>query len=619
MNRLKVLIGLAVAAVVGLALAASVDVENTLYRAQYTVNADGTYTLVVEYRKKPLTQAGVEQVGQASMYYSESMQELSVEEAYTLKADGTKIPVPEDKIYTQSPPETQDAPTFSDNKVVKVVFPKVGVGDETYVRWKIVQKKPYFPGRFYATDLEPIDQVFKKVEIVINAPASISLQWEKRGNELVGDYRVEEETKDGRKIIKAGFSRSKPLALEPGMVDDRQVDPVLTVTNFASWEEIGKAYWERAADKAQVTDAIREKANEIAGSASGLEAAQLLYNWVAANIRYVALNFGIGGYVPQAAEEVLEQGYGDCKGYVTLLQALLAAKDIQSEPVLIYSGEDYGLLPAPTPEQFNHAIIYLPQYGVYLDPTMRYAPFGVLPLGDLSKPVVIAGSRSRLDRTPSGNPSRDRYREEQTITLTEEGSLEGSATITFKGYPEAEWRLVMAGIPEAAYPQVVQALLAQFAEGGSGSMKTTSPENLGVPFQVTASWKSPSVSPAGDRMTLGQVPVGFSLLPLAQLRAYAAPESRNFPVAPGAFDAEYHKELVYPSDYQLVLLPQGVSFENAAGSFEANFSDEGGKIRIELDLKIVKDVYQPDEYPDLKALIQKAVASVTQPFVFEKR
>jgi len=601
------------------ALAAQVDTETTFYKAVFKVNPDGTYTATIEHREKALTQAGVEEIGQAAMVYSESMQELEVVEAYTLKADGTKIPVPEDKIFVQAPPETQDAPTFSDNKLVQVVFPQVAVGDEVYVAWKLVQKEPYFPGEFYATDIEPIAAVVRHAEVVIDAPAEMPIYWKKRGDAELGDYQVEEKTEGGRRLIAATFARTEPIPPEPGMVDPRQVSPVFVATTFKDWPAIGAAYRERAKDKAEVTEAIQKTADEVAGDAEGLEAAHKLYNWVAQNIRYVALELGVGGYVPQSAEEVLNQRYGDCKGYVTLLQALLKAKGIKSEPVLIYFGEDYSLLPAPTPEQFNHVILYLPEFDLYLDPTMRYAPFGVLLLGDLSKPVVHAGENLRLSKTPSGDPKRDRYQERQTFVLDAEGTLSGKGEYAFAGYIDAQMRAILASIPKMAYPQVAQALLGQFGEGGSGTFETTPLEELDTPLAVTAEWKSPGAAVPGERLSLGHVPTGFSLVPLEQFRTYAAPESRRFPISVGAFAARYEKTIRYPEGYRPVLLPQGVRLENEAGSFEARFDDKGDALSITLDLVVVKDFYAPEDYPALRALLNAAAGAVTQPIVWEKK
>lgn len=59
------------------------------------------------------------------------------------------------------------------------------------------------------------------------------------------------------------------------------------------------------------------------------------------NIRYVGIWLGNGGIVPHPAEDILQNRYGDCKDKATLLQALLAAKGIYSQQVLINLGDSF--------------------------------------------------------------------------------------------------------------------------------------------------------------------------------------------------------------------------------------------------------------------------------------
>ena len=87
-----------------------------------------------------------------------------------------------------------------------------------------------------------------------------------------------------------------------------------------------------------IDDDVRKKAAELTRGATTLvEKTRRLYDYVARNIRYVSLSFGVGRLQPHAAPEVLKNGYGDCKDKHTLLQALLKAEGIQSYPVLISS------------------------------------------------------------------------------------------------------------------------------------------------------------------------------------------------------------------------------------------------------------------------------------------
>src|SRR6516225_1604302 len=121
------------------------------------------------------------------------------------------------------------------------------------------------------------------------------------------------------------------------------------------------------------------------------EQAHLIYDWVSKHIRYVAIFLGNGGYEPHDAATILENGYGDCKDHVVLLESLLAAKGIASLPVLIDSGNRYRATEAATPAAFNHVLTYLPEFAIYADSTIGVAPFGALAAAEYGKPIATAG------------------------------------------------------------------------------------------------------------------------------------------------------------------------------------------------------------------------------------
>src|SRR5262249_9959424 len=144
--------------------------------------------------------------------------------------------------------------------------------------------------------------------------------------------------------------------------------------------------WSGSKDKIEVTPEINRIADEATKSLSDKrQQAAALYDWVVSNIRYVAIELGRGGYIPHSAGAILANRYGDCKDYAVIFCSLLAAKGIESFPVLISSGESDWLPKVAAPEAFNHAIVWIPALQLYLDASTGYAPFGILPLADRAR------------------------------------------------------------------------------------------------------------------------------------------------------------------------------------------------------------------------------------------
>src|SRR5205814_3095355 len=152
--------------------------------------------------------------------------------------------------------------------------------------------------------------------------------------------------------------------------------PDVQLSSFTDWQKISTWYAKLQSERAVPDDAVKAKAAELTrGAGSEEQKARRLYDFVAQNIRYVSLSFGIGRFQPHAASEVLQNGYGDCKDKHTLLQALLAAEGIRSYPVLIHAYRKIDR-DVPSRGQFDHGITAASIGGnlTWLDTTAEVAP-----------------------------------------------------------------------------------------------------------------------------------------------------------------------------------------------------------------------------------------------------
>ena len=156
--------------------------------------------------------------------------------------------------------------------------------------------------------------------------------------------------------------------------------PSVQITTFRSWEEVGHWYAELQGRQSVVTPEIRAKVAELTrGLKDNDDKIRVLYNFVSTRFHYVSLSFGIGRYQPHAADEVLANGYGDCKDKHTLLAALLRAAGYDAWSALISSFRDIDP-DVPSPGQFDHVITAVPRGSslVWLDTTAEVAPFALL-------------------------------------------------------------------------------------------------------------------------------------------------------------------------------------------------------------------------------------------------
>ena len=478
----------------------------------YDVNKDGSFTERHEVIMRLLTQQALQLMRQGSVAYSEGAQEGDLLEAYTLKANGTRIDVPREKYLISSSSQAG----LDALHVKSAVFQNVEVGDEVGWTTTLKQNTPWFPGRFSMGMTFTRAVAAHDVEVSLTAPTEgLPLYFDVSG--LGGGAPETIDVKQGwlgsekKQHWMWTFTNDKPVMPEYGAVEDVYTLPHFIVSSFPDYGAIGTAYEDRAHDKTIATDDIKALADKLTdGVTDRKEQAHRLYDWVSANIKYVAIVFGTGGIVPHPASEVLHNRYGDCKDHVTLLQALLSAKGIQSTAVLINAGNSYRLAQVASPAAFNHVITFVPEFNLYLDSTARYAPFGVLPVEDSDKPVVQTATGA-IAHTPSVQSTSASVLSVSTVKLNADGTGSGDTQVSATGPLAIGLRGLMAAIPPGTESDFVRSAV----EGNaiSGTLAKTDPAALDDPYTLKMHYDLANVAtfpgPGAVSMWLGYHPYSF--------------------------------------------------------------------------------------------------------------
>jgi len=138
-----------------------------------------------------------------------------------------------------------------------------------------------------------------------------------------------------------------------------------------------------------VTPEIQKQADTItAGITDRKEQARAIYEWINLHVRYVAIDFGNGGFIPHDPNWTLNNAFGDCKDQAVLFASLLKARNIPAELVTIHAGNRYKVSGVPWGGDFNHMIVFLPDWKTYADTTATDVPFQMLAVQEYGKPAI---------------------------------------------------------------------------------------------------------------------------------------------------------------------------------------------------------------------------------------
>ena len=200
---------------------------------------------------------------------------------------------------------------------------------------------------------------------------------------------------------------------------------------FGSYEEYARWMFELQGGTAVPSDGIRAIVDEVLADAPAdprVRAAKL-YDWVRDNVRYVAVEVGVGGWRPHEAHDVFAKRYGDCKDKANLLRTMLELAGIESHLAELYSHDGVPRpFVLPNAGHSNHAIlaVHLDGETILADPTTRTVPFGSLPVSDQGADVlVLHPDAPRIIRTPRAPPA-DNHKKLK-IVLTPEANGIGAA------------------------------------------------------------------------------------------------------------------------------------------------------------------------------------------------
>jgi hypothetical protein len=262
-----------------------------------------------------------------------------------------------------------------------------------------------------------------------------------------------------------------------------------------TWDDVATWYASLTADRIATTPALVAKAHELtAGKTSTFDKVAAIGAFTQHDIRYVAIEIGIGGYQPHHAGDILTNHYGDCKDKVTLMRALLREAGVNSNYVLATTERRTVEPSFASVDGFNHVIVAIPlgadapalpavinhpRLGKVLlfDPTSEMTPIGSLPeyLQNNELLVVTAEGGTVIHVAPAGAED-NKLTVAAKLTLDPAGALHGDVHETISGSIAAAWRAWLHTMTEAervrALHNRVGAHLAQF------EMKSVTIENL---------------------------------------------------------------------------------------------------------------------------------------------
>jgi hypothetical protein len=390
------------------------------------------------------------------------------------------------------------------------------------------------------------------------------------------------------------------------------VPPTGQDAGIQSWRELGAWYMTLMRDRRNASAEIKQKVAELTASIpTTLGKIQALAAFVQSDIRYVAIELGIGGHQPHFAAEVFSHRYGDCKDKANLLITMLKEIGVDAYAVVINTVR--GSIDTTTPPDlnFNHAILAIalppgpdaeklaatithPKLGriLFFDPTDELTPFGAISGGLQSNyGMLVTPDGGDLAKLPQLAAESNGTSRTAKLMLDEKGTLRGDVHEVRLGDDAAYQR----GALRSATKDTDQIKPVEAVAAGSFAtfqiLKATV-RNLRVvdrPFEWNYSLEAEKYAKtAGDLLLVRPRVLGTHTTGFLETK-----EPRQYPIefAGPERDTDVF-EIALPPGYELDELPPPVNVDDGFVSYHSKTELVGGALRYTRTLEI-KDLSIP--------------------------
>jgi tetratricopeptide (TPR) repeat protein len=588
-------------------------------RSSMRFENDGSSNQVVYVRVRVQKAEGAQAWGQLVFSYSSANEKIHADYVRVHKPDGTVVTAGADAIQDLSSPIEREAPAYSDIRQIHITVPGLTAGDILEYEIRTDTTSPLVPGEFFTQWNSSQEIITLDETLELNLPQGREVHV-KTASGVSGP----EERADGdRRILTwhSSFTKRPSETEEENILKIlREVggkQPDVQISTFKSWQDVGRWYVDLEQPRAEVTDSIRAKADEIVkGQRTKLGKAKAIFEYVETNIRYVSLSFGLGRFQPHSAPDVLASQYGDCKDKATLFQALLAAEKIESFPVLINS--QHKIDPdVPSPLQFDHLIslVLLDGTQYWADTTAGAAPFGLLlsTLRDSQALVMEPKGKSELENTPADPPFPAATSVSVEGTVDSLGRFQGKLSLSVMGELAVYLRGMLRTVPQSNWSQVADGVAKQ-QFGGTPKVSDfhfSGMEDVDAPLVFEVEFSAPSFLDLSKKDLALGVPSGVLVLP-----SVVAPDKNSAkPLELGGIRDQLESwKIEFPAQVK-VSVPVPVHITRDYGEYESTYQLDGQNAHLERHLIIRQSKVPPALYNDVKAFSSVVTADEGQKLV----
>lgn len=356
-----------------------------------------------------------------------------------------------------------------------------------------------------------------------------------------------------------------------------------------------------------------------AGATTDLEKVGRVFDWTQENIKYVAYEAGLGGFVPRPAVSVCTNRYGDCKDMAGTIVHLLKYAGITAHLTWIGTNTiPFTYEQLPTPSVDNHMIAtYIDTDGkhYFMDATGRYSPFG-LPSSFIQEQealIRISPGKYEIYKVPAVSPMENATTDHIKASIVD-NTFSGSATSTFSGYFKQNIQYKLEDLSET-----------EKAKFFKGYLRKGNNKFLPTEFEESHSYPDPEPYTVNYDFTIGdyllfnedEIYINFHLSDF-----YSGDKLKEDRKTPFFFKfIAQHKEVTeftIPENFSLDYMPEEFTVDNEIFYYQCKYSLNGNILTVKTNSYKKKLYYSTDDVPLWNKSINSIIKSQKNVVILKK-
>ena len=373
---------------------------------------------------------------------------------------------------------------------------------------------------------------------------------------------------------------------------------------FESAADLYKWYQYLYAKGDNKTATLKPKVDELVrGKASEMEKTKSIFYWVQDNIRYIAFEDGYAGFVPQTAQDVFKNKYGDCKGMANLVTEMLKLAGLDAHMTWIGTKHLPYTYAIPSLCVDNHCIstVFIGGKYYFLDATEKYVPMGEYAYRIQGKEALVGkGNEHQIIKVPVADINQNKILTQASFTLND-NILKGHLKITYTGEERTSFHQYFQELPTDRKKEVLQKML-EFGNDNlnATNVKTSDLTNREIPLVIEGDIDLSNNIIRDDK----EVYAGIDFFP-RKLSDFMPDDKRVNPYEFNSiYTAEDEIELSVPG-YKIKDLPEVFNQQTDDYGFAGSYAQQGNKIVLKKALSIKTGTVKKADFNNWKDFLKK--------------